>query len=72
MHNLLEIGLGSNSTQKLRFLLTLTRHLTSQHMQQMGDGGPQQIGPGFDTKLEIGLGPNLTQKLAQELRFSPL
>jgi hypothetical protein len=31
----------------------------SQHVQQMGDGGPQPIGPGSDTMLEMGLG--LTQ-----------
>jgi hypothetical protein len=35
-----------------------------QHVQQMGDGGPQPIGPGSDTMLEMGLGPNSTQKLA--------
>jgi hypothetical protein len=27
----------------------------SQHMQQMGDGGLQPIGPGSDTMLEMGL-----------------
>jgi hypothetical protein len=31
----------------------------SQHVQQMGDGGPQPIRPGSDTMLELGLG--LTQ-----------
>jgi hypothetical protein len=31
----------------------------SQHVQQMGDGGPQPIGSGSDTMLEMGLG--LTQ-----------
>jgi hypothetical protein len=42
----------------------------SQHVQQMGDGGPQPIGPSSDTMLEMGLGPYSTQKLAQELRFT--
>jgi hypothetical protein len=41
----------------------------SQHVQQMGDGGPQPIGHGFDTMLEMSFGPYSTQKLAQELRF---
>jgi hypothetical protein len=31
----------------------------SQHVQQMGDGGPQPIGLGSDTMLEMGL--SLTQ-----------
>jgi hypothetical protein len=31
----------------------------SQHVQQMGGGGPQPIGPGSDTIKEMGLG--LTQ-----------
>jgi hypothetical protein len=38
----------------------------SQHVQQIGDGGPQSIGLGFDTMLEMGIGLNSTQKLAQE------
>jgi hypothetical protein len=35
-------------------------------VQQIGDGGPQPIGLGFDTMLEMGIGLNSTQKLAQE------
>jgi hypothetical protein len=31
----------------------------SQHVQQMGDGGPHPIGLDYDTMLEMGLG--LTQ-----------
>ena len=42
----------------------------SQHVQQMGNSGPQPIGLGYETILEMSLGPNSTQKLAQELRFS--
>ena len=70
----LEMGLGPNLIQKLaqelRFSLTLIngssppsrvagRH-PSQHVQQMGDGGPQLIGPGSNTMLKMGLGPNST------------
>jgi hypothetical protein len=38
---------------------------SSQHVQQMGDGGPQSIRPGSDTMFGNGFGPNSTQKLAQ-------
>ena len=41
----------------------------SQHVQQIGDGGPQPIELGSDIMLKMRLTPNSTQKLIQELKF---
>jgi hypothetical protein len=37
---------------------------SNQYVQQIGDGGPQSVGPDFDTILEMDIRPNSTQKIA--------
>jgi hypothetical protein len=43
----------------------------SQHVQQMGDGGPQSIGPGFDTMLENGSWALLNPKASSKVEVYP-